>query len=130
MKAGLGEEEQELPDGNKTSYKSLVGHYGHVLSTDKGKEEFAAAWKLLKIFLGKDATDLLDMVRIAYCKILRNNDMHVDRDGQPVANGLNLLSSVVQHSCGHCPVFLAVDDGLADEITVNAMRAPHPNLQL
>ena len=25
--------------------------------------------------------------------------MHVDRDGQPVANGLNLLSSVVQHSC-------------------------------
>ena len=99
MKAGLGEEEQELPDGNKTSYKSLVGHYGHVLSTDKGKEEFAAAWKLLKIFLGKDATDLLDMVRIAYCKILRNNDMHVDRDGQPVANGLNLLSSVVQHSC-------------------------------
>jgi len=95
LKAGLGDEEVELPNGKKLSYNSLIGHKDQLPSTDEANEEFAFFWKSFKLFLGHDANDLLDMFRVAYCKLMTTFNM----DGQPVAEGLNLLASVVPHSC-------------------------------
>ena len=92
MKAGLGDEEIELPDGKKVSYNSSKDQ---LAPTDEANEELAFFWKRIKLFLGKDANDLFDMFRVAFGKLTTNFQM----EGQTVAVGLNLLHSVVPHSC-------------------------------
>ena len=99
LRAGLGDAEYQLPDGTKTSYNKTIGHASHVLSKGDGTQELASTWKSVKEFMGKDSQGLYDKVREAHCKIERNRDLHLDNEGVPVADGLNLLSAVATHSC-------------------------------
>ena len=116
MRAGLGDVKEKLPDGTEVSYNSLNANQA-TLSTKEGKKALKEACSQLWDYLGMGSKDLFSrmpdgtaivtqgsMFTKVFCSVQgtiggMGAGYQVDKEGQKVAEGLNLLETKVKHSC-------------------------------
>ena len=105
LKLGQGDKAEELPDQSKRTYNDLMTHRDKVVTNPRLQN----CWQELRLFLGVESEEIYELALTAYCKIVINNDILMDEEGNRVASGIGLLSSAFDHSC--YPNAIVVNDG-------------------
>ena len=109
LKLGQGDKAEELPDQSRRTYNDLMTHRDKVVTDPRHQEDFQNCWQELRLFLGEESEEIYELALTAYCKMVINNDIMDDEEGNTVAHGIGLLSSAFDHSC--YPNALVVGDG-------------------
>ena len=104
IKLGQGDKAEELPDGSRRSYQDLASHQAQITTDPERKVDFSLCWLQLKSFLQEESDEIYEMAQTAWAKTVINPDKMADEEDNPVACGIFLKASAIDHSCRHtCP---------------------------
>ena len=99
IKLGQGDKAEELPDGSRRSYQDLASHQVQITTDPERTMDFTLCWLQLKSFLQEESDEIYEMAQTAFCKTVINPDKMADEEDNPVACGIFLLPSAIDHSC-------------------------------
>jgi hypothetical protein len=98
LKKGGSEEYEELPDGTKRYFSTLMTHENNISKDKVRKDAFSLYFKLVQMCFGEDAYNPVDVFKV-FCRLLINSvGMYSGMDGG-FGTGLYLAISAIDHSC-------------------------------